>query len=803
MNNVNQKVEVLAPAGSYESLKAAVNAGCDAVYVGGSKFGARAFANNLQKETMLEAIDFVHLHNKKIYMTVNTLLKESEMDKLYDYLLPYYEAGLDAVIVQDFGVLNFVSEQFKNLPIHASTQMTLTSSYGINLLEEMGVTRLVPARELALEEIKDLRKHTNVEIETFVHGALCYCYSGQCLLSSMIGGRSGNRGRCAQPCRMIYGLDGEKKKNPYKLSPKDICTLDLIPELIEAGVQSFKIEGRMKRAEYTAYTAYLYGKYVNLYLDLGKEGYAHYIKQHKKEKELEIRNLMDLYNRGSFTKGYYTQYNGIDMMSMLRPNHNGVLVGKVSEVKGTKAKIILEKDIYSQDVLEFRNEKEVSLYDYTVKEGKKSGTAIMAPFKGGSHIKKGDFVYRTKNQTLLSEIEKEWILNEKKVPIMGKIIAKAGKPLKLIFTDKNRQVPIEISCEGDMVETPERQPVTKEKLCGLVNKIADTNFVFEALQVQMPEDIFVPVGKVKMLRREAINQIENQILKFYRREAPTKLEQDEIKNQEKANPISFFTLVSTSQQLEAVLERKEIDRIGLEVDTISEKEAIWMAKEIKKAKKLCFLSLPRIYRKGISDTFLTYSKDNIDGYLVRSLEQIGLLKAENNKKTILTDFNLYTLNKESKRFLKKLGIEEFTSSIELNNKELKEALLWDSSLVVYGHLPLMVSAQCLIKNQGICEKEKLHKKVHILSDRISKEYFVMNHCKHCYNIIYDKTPLSLLEEREQVLELNPAHLRMDFTIETKEETEKILKYFVEKFRYNKKTGTLKETTKGHFYRGIE
>lgn len=803
MNNPNQKIEILAPAGSYESLKAAIYAGCDAVYVGGSKFGARAFANNLDKETMLEAIDFVHLHNKKIYMTVNTLLKEPEMNQLYEYLLPYYEAGLDAVIVQDLGVLNFVNKQFKKLPIHASTQMTLTGSYGIKLLENMGVTRLVPARELSLEEIKDLRKHTGVEIETFVHGALCYCYSGQCLLSSMIGGRSGNRGRCAQPCRMIYSLDGDKKQNPYKLSPKDICTLDILPELIEAGVQSFKIEGRMKRAEYTAYTAYLYRKYADLYLDLGNEGYAQYIKQHSKEKECEIKNLMDLYNRGSFTKGYYTQYNGTNMMSMLRPNHNGVRVGKVNQVKGTKAEILLEKEIYSQDVLEFRNEKEVSLYDYTVKEGKKSGSVIIAPFKAGSHIKKGDFVYRTKNHTLLTEIEKEWISNDKKVPIMGKIIAKAGKPLQLIFTDKNRGVPIEVSCEGDVVETPERQPVTKEKLCTLVDKITDTNFLFKALEIEMPEEIFIPVGKVKMLRREAINKINIEILKHYKRETPIKLTVYEKGIDEIRNPISFFTLVSKKQQLDAVLKIKEIQRIGLEIDTISENEAIQMAKDIKKAGKFCFLALPRIYRKGISDTFLTYSKDNIDGYLVRSLEQIGLLKEVNNKKTIITDFNVYTLNKESKHFFKKIGIEEFTASVELNHKELKEVCLSDSSLLVYGHLPLMVTAQCLIKNQVTCEKQKDNKRPHILADRMSKKYFVLNHCKHCYNIIYDGTPLSLLEEREQVLQLNPTYLRLDFTVENKEETEKILKYFVERFRYNKKTGTLKESTKGHFYRGIE
>lgn len=802
MDNVNQNIEILAPAGSYESLKAAVYAGCDAVYVGGSKFGARAFADNLTEERMLEAIDFVHLHNKKIYLTVNTLLKECEMKELYDYLSPYYTAGLDAVIVQDFGVLNYINQQFPKLPIHASTQMTLTGSYGIRLLENMGVTRLVPARELSLEEIKDLRSHTKVEIETFVHGALCYCYSGQCLLSSMIGGRSGNRGRCAQPCRMMYGLDGRKQKSPYKLSPKDICTLDMIPDLIDAGIQSFKIEGRMKRAEYTAYTAYLYRKYADLYLKLGRKEYQVYMNQHKKEYDLEIKNLMDIYNRGSFTKGYYTQYHGADMMAMERPNHNGVLVGRVIEVKGTKAKILLQEDINGQDVLEFRNENECPLYDYTVKEGKRNGSVVTAPFKSGSHIKKGDCVYRTKNQALLTNIQKKWLISEKKVPIMGKVIARAGTPLKLILIDNNHAVPIQIHCEGDIVDTPVRQPVTKEKLASLVNKIADTIFVFDSLEIEMPEEIFVPVGKVKLLRREALDKLKKVILNTYKREHKNKIELT-YKKDIKKNPISFFALVSTEEQFYAALEKKEIKRIGLETDTITNKEAVWMAEKIKECGKACFLALPRIYRKGVSDTFLTYSPDNIEGYLVRSLEQIGLLQKEKSDKRIVLDFNLYTVNKQAKQFFERLNISEYTASVELNRAELKEAGVSDSSLFVYGHVPLMVTAQCLIKNLGKCEKRVPNKKAHILTDRMSKQYFVMNHCRHCYNIIYDGTPISLLGEREQISELNPLYLRLDFTVEGKKETEAVLKYFIDEFRYNKKTSSQKNTTKGQFYRGIE
>ena len=242
--------EVLAPAGSYESFHAAIAAGADAVYLAGNLFGARAFAQNFSEEELLHVIDEAHLHGRKIYLTVNTLLKEKELEeKLYTYLEPYYNEGLDAVIVQDYGVLRFIRQHFPGLALHASTQMTVTGPEGASLLADYGVERVVPARELSLKEVETIKKATQMEMECFVHGALCYCYSGQCLMSSMIGGRSGTRGQCAQPCRLPYTYKG---KNGYLMSLKDICTLESIPDLIEHGIDSFKIEGRMKKPEYVA-----------------------------------------------------------------------------------------------------------------------------------------------------------------------------------------------------------------------------------------------------------------------------------------------------------------------------------------------------------------------------------------------------------------------------------------------------------------------------------------------------------------------------------------------------------------------
>ena len=296
-------IELLAPAGSYESLTAAVNAGADAVYMGGTRFGARAYAENPQEEMFIQGLQYAHRYGVKVYMTVNTLFKPREIDELIDYLEPYYLAGLDAVLVQDFGALKVIREHFPDLPVHASTQMTVANFYSAELLKELGVTRVVPARELSLPEIRRI-KETGIEVETFVHGALCYCYSGQCLMSSLIGGRSGNRGRCAQPCRLEYAAEGRNQLAPELLSLRDLCSIDLLPKLADAGIDSLKIEGRMRSPRYTAGVTSVWRKY----LDLLRSGRPYAVDP--KDREL----LLNLYNRGEFTDGYYLRHNGPEMM---------------------------------------------------------------------------------------------------------------------------------------------------------------------------------------------------------------------------------------------------------------------------------------------------------------------------------------------------------------------------------------------------------------------------------------------------------------------------------------------------------
>lgn len=306
-----KRVELLAPAGTYNAFIGALNAGADAFYLAGNRFGARAYADNFTDDELINVIDTAHLFGKKVYLTVNTLVKEREKDELVPFLAPLAEHSLDGVIVQDLGVLRIIKNNFPSLPIHASTQMSITGEYATRLLQSQGVSRIVPARELSLDEIKHIKDSTGIEIESFIHGAMCYSYSGMCLFSSILGGRSGNRGRCAQPCRLEYSLPGDNKV--YPLSMKDMCTVSMIDQLIESGIDSFKIEGRMKKPEYAAGVTSVYRKYIDRYY----EGLSTEVSDD------DLRFLNNLYIRAQRSDGYYHKHNGKDMITLSKPGYSG------------------------------------------------------------------------------------------------------------------------------------------------------------------------------------------------------------------------------------------------------------------------------------------------------------------------------------------------------------------------------------------------------------------------------------------------------------------------------------------------
>lgn len=749
-----KELELLAPAGSLKTLKAVIHAGADAVYLGGSMFGARAYANNFNEEELLEAIRFGHIHGRKIILAVNTLLKEYELGQLYDYLHPYYEAGLDAVIVQDMGVMEFIKTHFPNLPIHTSTQMTITNVEGARLLKEQGVERVVTAREMSLEEIQRIHDEVGVELESFIHGALCYCYSGQCLFSSIIGGRSGNRGRCAQPCRLSYEvLQGEKSLTGHHATPilslKDMCTLPFLYELADHGVYSFKIEGRMKTPEYAAGVVSIYRKYMDSYLDGSR------IPVEKKD----IRALLELGNRGGFTNGYYYHHNDSDMLSGESASHN-------------KSEGVLQDNIRREYV------------DTELKE----------------------------------KIKGKLILNKE---CLAKIEVQYGK--------------IKVSYQGDMVLVAQNRPLTEEVVTEKITKTGNTPFVFENLEVTMDDDVFMPVNQLNQLRRGALEALEEALLKPYERTLPELVETSSAEtdrqttgNAIKEKQISGQSLSQTSgqqsagsstevrvliedaEQLPAVLKADFVDTVYLDCMLYTRENLIRKLSEdidrVHASGKKAFYVFPFIFRQ---QTSLFYEKIipelkklPLDGIMVRSLDEIAFIKEWGNENwQMVSDSNLYTYSNEAAEYFYRLGMIQDTIPVELNRKEILKRENSRSEMIIYGRLPLMITAQCIHKNTLGCIHQP---KVLNLKDRYSVHFPVKNFCPECYNVIYNSLPVCLFKEDVTVKKIAPAALRLSFTTETEEETEQILTIYGDIYKNGGILGQLPmECTNGHFKRGVE
>ena len=836
------KPEILAPAGSMEGLKAAIAAGCDAVYIGGNRFGARAFANNPDQDEMLEAIAYCHLHDVKLYMTVNTVLKDREIkEALFSYLRPYYEAGLDAVIVQDMGVLRFISRHFPKLAIHASTQMTLTMGKGKEFLEKYHVNRIVPARELTLQELRTMREETSMELEVFVHGALCYCYSGQCLFSSMLGGRSGNRGRCAQPCRLPYHMTGQNtSEDAYLLSPKELCNLPYLAEMIEAGIDSFKIEGRMKRTEYTAFVTSMYRKYVDLYFALGKEKYREHMKKHQKEWEEDLRKLSDLYNREGFTQGYLTGQAGDStqrhpgqkgtMLASKRPKHGGVLVGTVQKVNPKEVIYKAQKTIHAQDVVEFRNHSLTPSYEYTLGEDVPAGTLVTARYKKGSKIGIGDQVYRTKNAVLLEEIAQDYLEPNEQVSVQGHCIAKKGQPLSLTVILKGQTV----CCQGEICQEAQKRAIDESDIRKILQKTGNSPFYFEKLSTEVEENVFLPVGAIKQLRRDAFEQVRTQFLaQFWREDTVTPEDMDAVekdtvmsedmenrdKDDQNGYAVSKESLkpqiaasVTTFEQAAAVCADPKVARIYFETAVMKEKELLQAYHLAKEKQKEVWLAMPVIFRHAIWDLFeqkmqairenangqkdIPLIEDMWDGYLIRNTESFTFLTKHipKEKLRIRLDHNMYVMNEEAQRFWKEQNVTLFSASLEATKREL-EAFRdrKPMEIPVYGKIPLMVSAQCIQANQKACvcqDPKEWHKQI-TFEDQKKRRFVCVNYCRYCYNIIYHDIPLYLEELADQSTTI-AGSIRYSFTTESASQVERILQ------------GDMPcKTQRGHFDLGIE
>lgn len=722
---MKKEIEVLAPAGSYETLMAAINAGADAVYVGGSRFGARAYAQNFTEEELLDAIDYVHVRGKKLYLTVNTLIKEKEFKEIYHYLLPYYKQGLDAVIVQDMGVMEYVKEQFPLMDVHASTQMTITNAISAEYLESIGVERVVPARELSLKEVKEISEKTDLEIECFVHGALCYCYSGQCLMSSMIGGRSGNRGQCAQPCRLPYKV-GEARQTEDIMSLKDLCTIEHIPDLIEAGITSFKIEGRMKQPSYVAAVTAMYRKYVDLYLKKGRRGF-------KVTKE-DMDILMQAYKRRGYCDGYYYRHNGKEMVSFERP----------------------------------KNEAET-------------------PWEG--------------------------VVNKVQEKIKGNLVLVPESNAALFLEYKDFQIEV----FGDMVDYAMKQPMTEERLRKQMCKTGNTPFVFESLDIYLGDNVFVPVQSLNELRRNGLSMLEDKIRESYRRKTPEQLSlmEKEAENLENIDSAKMTASVETMEQLNACINSPYIERIYVEdtlcfskfnkknkLEQIQNMES-WISQAHQNGIQVYF-AMARIFRNEAVQVYseiCSALEGLFDGVLIRNLEELMYLKKAGYAKPIVADANMYQWNQCAKAFWNQFDLERTTAPVELNFHELKELDIQNMELIVYGYLPVMVTAGCIQKNTKKCSQKCSSV---TLTDRYQKKFVVKNICNYCYNVIYNTAPVMLADQINEINTLRAGKLRLQFTLENKEQTQQMLEVFGKTFVSQEEVEIPEmEFTRGHFKRGVK
>lgn len=781
-----KKPELLAPAGSYDIMKTAFKAGADAVYIGGRLFGARAYADNPDQEMLLRAIDYAHLHGRRLYLTVNTLVKNRELEELLpSYIEPLYRQGLDAVLVQDFGIMDYLHRTFPDLPLHASTQMTVcTPAFG-QWLKETGVTRLVLPRELNLQEIARIRQQTGLDIEIFVHGALCYCYSGQCLMSSLIGGRSGNRGRCAQPCRQMYTADGgDFRKTGYLLSPKDLCGLDALPSLIRAGVDSLKIEGRMKSAEYVAGTVSIYRKYIDLCC---RDDTA------CKVKEYDRNLLMELFNRGGFTDGYFRRHNGAGMISADQPDHQGLPVGTAVLCKG-RTILHTDRPLSKGDRIRLPGGR-TCLMENAVR----AGAEITLP--KAAHTEKRDqsgTVYRIRNEELINRLHTGFVQNpDLQEPADAEIAAIINAPLTIKVNSRTSAA----QASGEPVQKAQKRPVTRQDIEKQVRKTGGTPYHFDEVHISLSNNAFIPLQKISALRRKALERLEDADLAGFRREMP-KAEAVCIDPQKTA-PHTIGVLASTPEQLREILRFDFAKRIILDLDRNRE-SFLRMAKMVRQRDRQLYIGMPSVIRTEkaavLEEDMKTAREAGPDGYLVRSIDGLLFLRHCGITEPAAADWNLYAMNDAAGRVISQ-QTAWITLPMELNKNELHALAFYHrGEMIVYGRQQLMVTAGCIRRTADRC--------THIpgmltLTDRKKISFPVRNVCRYCYNLIYNSAPLYLPEETALFARGDgPAAIRLQFTDESAAQTAHIMEIY-RRLLAGENAAPDFPYTRGHYNRGVE
>ena len=759
------KVELLSPAGDMECLIAAVQSGANAVYFGGEQFNARVNGKNFGKEELVQAIEYAKLRGVKTHLTLNILIKNNEFEEALKLVEFAYNSGIDAIIVQDLGLAKRIIENFPGLEVHSSTQMTVYNLDGVKEIEELGFSRCVLARELSIEEIENICKNTSIDIEVFIHGALCICYSGQCLMSSMIGGRSGNRGKCAGTCRLPYSLlrNEKEQEKGYLLSSKDVCALDLIPRVINAGVKSFKIEGRMKSKEYVGIVTSIYRKYIDL-AESGRE-----YKVDEKDKE----TLMQIFNRGGFSIGYLNGKLGRKMMYIDKPNHIGTFLGEVISYNPNKGhvKIKLSSGIDLGDSISINNSSckisELMIGNTNIKQANEGQIVTIGRIKG--KIFKNDTVYKTVSEKLNNAINQIISKENIKRPINAKVYLKQNQKLKIELKDIwSKEI---ISLEEDtVIKKAENKGISKERIIEQLSKTGNTEFKMEKIEVIMDDNIILPISSLNNIRRTALAELENKIIKSFKRDKQIsfKTNSKEIVNNNNEKEIKVSVLFNRLKESINYEILKGIDNVYIPfIEFINNKET---------ANKICnkfntYLLLPNItksnYEKLLESKLNSILKENIKGVVVSNISHFNLLK--DYKKEIIANYTLNIANNETIEELKKLGISKITISPESDKREI-QSLQTDivKEVIVYGRTLLMTTEYCLIGTYKNC-MATCEKGIYKLKDRTGFEFPIYTDRTNCNNLIYNSKITSILWD-----DLNVDSIRIDILEEKEEEIQNII-----------------------------
>ena len=815
-------MELLSPVGDFECLKAAVQNGADSVYFGSDLYSARAFAHNFSGENLAKAIQYAKIRGVKTHLTLNTLIKDNEFDEAFNLAKQAYEYGIDAIIVQDLGLAMKLIKEFPDLPIHGSTQMTVHNLNGALELQDLGFKRVVLARELSANEIEYICKNTDIEIECFAHGALCISYSGQCLFSSMLGGRSGNRGKCAQPCRLPYELyeDNTKINQGYLLSTRDLCSLEYIPFFINAGVKCLKIEGRMKSPEYVATVTRIYRKYIDLALS-NKE----FVIDSKDQKD-----LLQVFNRGMSSSGHLDNEPNKNLVFKEKPNNMGLPLGRVQSYNKNRGLITvkLKEKIEIGDTISLDGEN--SIYTITelmengknITETKKGQVVTIGRMKGNINVK--DNIYKLSSKTL-SKLAKESYNKEfKKIPLNAKIIIERNTPISIEVTTTNpnklyKDLKISYTIDELPIDAKNR-PLTKEAIIEQINKTSSTPYEFKQIDIVLDDNLFLPkLSTLNQLRRNVLEQVEDFIIaKCHRNYTPTsnnkKEDRYEVNNitlENMRNNVKNNTKLSNSQNpkvsvlfnklnIESNYEKlSSVDNIYIPLKYFTNKKYESTLKSLSKFADI-YIYMPTIVKGNYKNLFYANAKSSVEkydikGFVISNICNIrllhGLFDDLDKYFKLVTNYTFNVFNLHTVLELKKLGISTFTISPELDKKTIQDLCDYNylnKELIVYGRVPLLNMNYCLLGETDKCYPECKARcttnHTYYLKDRLNLNFPIMPDNIQTVTTLFNSKITSIPSNN-----FNVNSVRIDILDENIEEINKIIETVKSKKRLEGKDYT--------------